>query len=169
MSEFKLWTIGHGIVKRDDLLAKIESEVGEDFIVVDVRSFPASRFNPSCNKKAMIEALGDIAEADEGEDNGARYMHLPMLGGYGWVDKPDQEGFEPGKADREIADAKNGLRDAIREGEKFVLMCSENDVEKCHRKALSAEIAAGVEGCEVIHILARPIPTKAGKKKLATA
>jgi len=157
----KLWTIGHGIVKRDELLAKIREVVGEDFLLVDVRSFPYSRFNPSTNKKAMVAEIGDVEEDGQ-------YIHMAQLGGYGWVDKPDEDGCVLGRAAAEIIEALDAICDSItEEGAKIVLMCSENDVNNCHRRGTAFWIAARCEQkVEIEHILARPLkPSKKPKRQ----
>jgi uncharacterized protein (DUF488 family) len=108
-----IYTIGHGLSYRSEIIAAVGTR-----LLIDVRSKPYSRWNPSCNMKAMQEALGD------------RYLSLPELGGLGGADPVQRQA------------AIERVR-AILETEDVVLMCSESDHTKCHRSALSDEIAAG--------------------------
>jgi uncharacterized protein (DUF488 family) len=116
---FTIYTIGHGLTPAAELIAAIG-----DRELVDVRSRPGSRHNPSCNKRNLENLLGE------------RYAHFPQLGGFGWTDQG------------EVIDALEEIRAHVLDGGNIVLMCAESDPAACHRKFYAEWIAAGCEPVE---------------------
>jgi uncharacterized protein (DUF488 family) len=66
-----LYTVGHGTRSLDDLVKVLKD--AEINILVDVRSYPASRTNPQFNKSNM--------ETHFSAQMGIEYMHVAELGG----------------------------------------------------------------------------------------
>src|SRR5215831_2514236 len=65
-----IWTIGHSTRGTDEFIAMLEScQIG---LLVDVRSYPASRRYPQFNKEAFELSL---------PKNNTEYVHLKELGG----------------------------------------------------------------------------------------
>jgi uncharacterized protein (DUF488 family) len=140
-----IWTIGHSTHSIDRFLALLAPERIE--FLVDVRSYPYSRFAPHFNR----EELADLLTA-----NGLHYLFLgEELGGR--PSKPehyDPEGhalygqmaLEPA-FEAAIARLGNGAKQ-----HRIALMCSEGKPEDCHRRLLVGKVLAQ-EGLTLRHLL----------------
>jgi uncharacterized protein (DUF488 family) len=141
-----IYTIGHSTHPADYFLELLTTHSIN--CVVDVRSVPASRFNPQFNKNRLSEFLGknNITYLPFAIEFGARRTEPGLLDDEGRVDF--------GKV-RASEDFKKGI-DRIRQGvEKdfiIALMCAESDPLECHRFLM---ISSALEdaGFEVQHIL----------------
>lgn len=139
-----IYTVGHSTHEIEDFLGLL-TEHGITAIA-DVRSTPASRFNPQFNRDALKAALGrmSIGYVFLGRELGARsddptcyidgkvqYQRLAQAPAY-------QAGI-----DRLVAG---------REDHRIAVMCSEREPLDCHRTVLVTEslVASGVA---VVHIL----------------
>ncbi len=137
-----IYTIGHGNHPLDRFLGLL-SDAGIE-LVVDVRSFPASRYLPHFNRKALQETL--IA-------SGIDYHYLgDLLGGrppgFGkerpltYEDAVKREGFREGLA--QLIELSSRKRCAV--------MCAEQDPNRCHRRHIITR-ALVRPGISVMHIL----------------
>jgi uncharacterized protein (DUF488 family) len=114
--------------------------------VVDVRSLPASRFNPQYNKKALADALTQqgITYLHFGEEFGARQTDPSLLDEEGRVD------FEKIRDSEKITKGIERLTKGIHEGYTIALMCSEAEPLHCHRFSM---ISVALKDFDVRHIL----------------
>jgi uncharacterized protein (DUF488 family) len=143
-----LRTVGHGTLPEDDFAALV-SDAGIG-LVVDVRSFPASRRHPQFRREAMQQWLPDA---------GVAYRWEPRLGGRrrprpdsphgalrvsafrGYADHMETEVFSDA-VDELLAEA--GTRPAA-------VMCAESVWWRCHRRLL-ADTAVLLRGAVVEHL-----------------
>jgi uncharacterized protein (DUF488 family) len=145
MSPLTIWTVGHSNQSLEAFARLLLDEQIE--VVVDVRSFPYSRFAPHFNREELAPAL---------RAHGIRYGYLgEELGGRPTKDEHyDEEGHalyglmakEPPfrqAVDRLVAGAR---------GHRIALMCSEADPRSCHRRLLVGKVLAE-RGVELRHIL----------------
>jgi uncharacterized protein (DUF488 family) len=145
MAPLTIWTIGHSNQSFEAFARLLLDE--EIDVVVDVRSFPYSRFAPHFNREDLAPAL---------RERGIRYGYLgDELGGRPVKDEHyDGEGHalyglmaqEPAfrqALDRVVA----GARD-----HRVALMCSEAEPRSCHRRLLVGKVLAE-QGVELRHIL----------------
>jgi uncharacterized protein (DUF488 family) len=128
----KIYSIGYGnrkIEQFTELLKKYEIN-----LLLDIRSNPASRFQPSFNKKALVESLRS-SQID--------YLFMgTQLGG-----KPKEESlYSNGILDYDKVNTwpeyQNGIVTLINlldQGFKICIMCAELNPEECHRKNLVSE------------------------------
>lgn len=122
-----IYTVGHGAAPLTTLRAVLVN--AGISVLVDVRSFPRSRWNPQYNR-AEVEAALPIW--------GIRYEWKGLnLGGLG-------KNLDFEKTVTEVA------HEALRN--KIALMCSESSPESCHRRLLLAP-AFQTEGLKVVHLL----------------
>ena len=144
MASLVIWTVGHSTHPVDELMALLRDERIE--VLTDVRSQPYSRRNPQFRQENLKASL---------EQAGLRYVFLGAeLGG-----RPPE---------REFRDATGHVRyDLVRGTERFraglqrlltgaasyrvVVMCSEEDPARCHRRMLITP-ALVERGVDVRHI-----------------
>lgn len=114
--------------------------------VVDVRSMPASRFNPQFNKKPLASLLKveGIEYMHFGEAFGARQTDPLLLDNEGRVD------FEKTRGTEKFINAISHLWKGTHDGYSIGLMCSEADPLSCHRFVM---ISPALKDFEVRHIL----------------
>jgi uncharacterized protein (DUF488 family) len=141
-------TIGHGTIPADEF-ARLVTEAGVE-LVVDVRSFPASRRHPQFRREAMERWLPDA---------GVGYRWEPRLGGRrkprpdsphgalrvpafrGYADHMETSGFAAA-LDEVLADADR---------RRTAVMCAESVWWRCHRRLL-ADAAVLLRGVDVEHL-----------------
>ncbi len=140
-----IYTIGHSNHSWDVFKELLTAKGIET--LVDVRSRPVSRFAPFSNKRVfptLLETAG-VEYQFMGDSLGGR-PHDPSL--YDAAGKPDYQKIRDSDAFRE------GMENLVEvaEGAVTVVMCSEGEPTRCHRKLL-----IGVEleerGVGVLHIL----------------
>jgi uncharacterized protein (DUF488 family) len=143
-----VWTIGHGAVALDDLIALLHA--AEIACVADVRRFPQSRRHPHFNRNRLAAALPAA---------GIDYRSMTELGG-----RRDPDGSEAnaaltdpafrGYADymqtAEFASALERLLALARE-RRTAVMCAESKPEQCHRSLIADACVA--RGVAVVHLL----------------
>lgn len=143
-SIYTIYTIGHGSRRPEELLDLLKRY--EIAYLVDVRSQPYSRFNPSFNREDLTFFL---------QENGVQYLFMgESLGG-----RPaDLACYVDGKIDYEIVMTKEvflegiqRLKTAHHKKLKVALMCSETDPCECHRSKLIGR-ALESEGIDLQHI-----------------
>lgn len=144
MNRSLIYTIGHSthpIVYFLELL-----ELYQVNCIVDVRSLPASRFNPQFNKKSLTNSLEQhgIKYFHFGEEFGARQTDPQFLTTDGRVD------FDKIRSSDKFKKGIERLQQGVRDGFVIALMCSEGDPLNCHRFSL---ISIALTNFEVKHIL----------------
>jgi uncharacterized protein (DUF488 family) len=140
-----IWTVGHSNHEPERFAELVGGERIE--VLVDVRSYPYSRFAPHFNREELATSVGR---------RGIRYVFMgDELGGRPNRDEHyDAEGHalygpmsqEPGfrtAIDRLLAGAR---------AQRLALVCSEGDQGDCHRRLLVGRVLAEC-GAELRHIL----------------
>lgn len=139
-----LYTIGHSTHSIEYFIEMLlDHQVN---CVVDVRSLPASRFNPQYNKKALTRSL---------EDHGIMYLHMPDEFGARLTDRRllDENGkvdFAKVRRSKKFLGGIEAISKRIWDGDTVALMCSEADPLTCHRFAM---ISPALKHFEILHIL----------------
>jgi uncharacterized protein (DUF488 family) len=139
-----IFTIGHSTHEIDRFL----SLIGQHGIsaVADVRSTPASRFNPQFNRDSLKATLARA---------GINYVFLGRELG---ARSDDRKCYVDGKVQYDrLAQApayQDGLArlEAGRAEHRIAIMCSERDPLECHRAVLVAE-SLFAHGVPIVHIL----------------
>jgi len=139
-----IYTIGHGNRKTDDfiyLLKKYEIE-----LLVDVRTYPYSRFHTQFRQAALESSL-DVANINYlflGEESGGRPKD-PALYTKGRVN------YAAVKQTTLFRSGIEQVEKLAKQGIRLALMCSEADQNHCHRKhMLTGEFVK--DGFIVMHI-----------------
>lgn len=140
-----IWTIGHSNHEFEEFVELLQGQ--EIDVVVDVRSFPYSRFAPQFNQDELRQEL-QVA--------GFRYLFLgEQLGGR--PARPDHYDAE-GRALYGPMAEESGFQDAIDRlisgaaDHRIALLCSEGKPEGCHRRLLVGKVLAE-RGIPLHHIL----------------
>lgn len=140
----EVFTIGHSNHALEKFLQLLEEHKIE--VLVDVRSYPASRYAPDFNKEDLKRAVNN---------RGVKYLFLGReLGG-----RPEGDEFydEDGRVEYGLVARSGAFREGVRRvkdgAERFrvALMCSEEDPTGCHRELLVGRVLRE-EGVEVRHI-----------------
>jgi uncharacterized protein (DUF488 family) len=144
MSKPMIYTIGHSTHAIEyflDLLMHYNVNC-----VIDVRSMPASRFNPQYNKRSLTASLNShgVQYLHFGDAFGARQTDPRLLNSSGRVD------FEKVRNTEKFKDAISRLKRETEAGNIIALMCSEADPLSCHRFVM---ISVALKDFEVRHIL----------------
>ena len=140
-----IWTVGHSNHAIEPFLSLLSDN--EIQFLVDVRSFPYSRFAPHFNRKALepvLEAIG-VRYLFAGQELGgrpSRAEHYDADGHALYGEMALEPGFQR-MVDR--------LVDGARE-HRIALMCSEGQPRECHRRLLVGKVLAE-RGIELHHIL----------------
>ena len=144
MTKPLIYTIGHSTHPIEYFLELISHY--KITCVVDVRSLPASRFNPQYNKNALSNFLRThgIAYLHLGEEFGARQSAADLLDEEGKVD------FEKMRSSIRFKKGLDRLEKGVSENYTIALMCSEADPLQCHRFSM---ISVALTDIEVSHIL----------------
>ena len=139
-----IYTIGHSTHSIDYFLELLKHYPVN--CVVDVRSMPASRFNPQFNKKSLALSLNahGIDYLHFGEAFGARQTDPRLLDDEGRVD------FEKVRNTEKFKDAMSRIGKGARAGYSIALMCSEAEPLSCHRFVM---ISPALKDFIVRHIL----------------
>lgn len=140
-----IWTIGHSTHSLDEFLVRLDAE-GIEFLV-DVRSYPYSRFAPQFNREDLAARV---------QDHGLRYLFLgEELGGR--PAKPEHYDAEGHALYGEMA-CEPSFEEAITrlvqgaQSHRIALMCSEGKPEDCHRRLLVGKVLAE-RGIALRHLL----------------
>ena len=140
-----VWTVGHSNHEFEHLLALLQGEEIE--FVVDVRSYPYSRYAPQFNRDALEAKLPlrDVGYLFLGEELGGRPTQEEHY---------DAEGHALyGPMSQETA-FTHALDRVIRGAGRFrlALLCSEVDHTDCHRRLLVGKVLTD-HGVQLHHIL----------------
>lgn len=141
-----VYTVGHSNHPIKDFFKLLKTQ--DISCVADVRSAPASRYNPQFNGHALASFLKQhgIEYIHLGTEFGARQTGPDILNEDGKVDFKKVQGAPQFK--RGI----NRIQDGISKGFKIALMCSEANPLDCHRFSMIASYMEDV-GIQVRHIL----------------
>jgi uncharacterized protein (DUF488 family) len=144
----KIWTIGHSTRSEEEFTRILQAHGIE--VLLDVRTFPASRRYPHFNRAPLAERLNAL---------GIDYKHEPRLGGRR-TPQPDSHNTAwrnaqfRGYADHmETEEFKNGVSELLEVAAeaRVAVMCAEAVWWRCHRSLLADYLKAA--GHDVIHIL----------------
>lgn len=139
-----MFTIGHSNHSFQEFLELLKKH--DITLVVDVRSQPYSRYVSHFNRRFLAEHLPQA---------GIGYL---FLGAYLGGRPKEKEYYRPdGTVDYNVLQQsprfRKGIEEVKRLAEKhrLVLLCSEEDPSRCHRKLLVGEVLVR-EGIRVLHI-----------------
>jgi len=141
-----IYTIGHSNHDIDFFLELLQSQ--EINCVVDVRSIPASKYNPQFNQKPLSAFLKNngITYMHFGEEFGARQTDEKLLDENGCVN------FAWFRKTRAFQDGVERIDMGLDKGFKISLMCSEGNPLECHRFSMISGYLEEIE-ISVQHIL----------------
>ncbi|MEZ4960924.1 MAG: DUF488 domain-containing protein [Saprospiraceae bacterium] len=141
-----IYTIGHSSHPAEYFLELLQA-YGVD-CVVDVRSTPASQYNPQYNKPNLANFLKEngIVYLHFGKEFGARHTNTALHDDDGKVD------FEKVQATEAFRQGVRRLEEGVDKGYFPTLMCAEADPLDCHRFSMIAPFLEK-HGFEVLHIL----------------
>ena len=141
-----IYTIGHSTHQLEYFLELLK-EYGVNCIV-DVRSVPASAYNPQYNQDPFKNYLkkNKITYLPFAEEFGARQSDPDLL------DKDGKLDFEKVRKGRLFKNGLERIWQGIEKGFTIAIMCSESEPLDCHRFSM---VSFGLEkdGFEVKHIL----------------
>jgi len=128
----KIYTIGHSNHPITYFLELLE--LHQISCIVDVRSTPASQYNPQFNKAALHNSLReqDITYLHFGKEFGARQTSSTVLNDEGQVD------FIKFQQTKAFQQGVERLKMGLEKGYKIALMCSEANPLECHRFSMVA-------------------------------
>lgn len=146
-----IYTLGHSTHSKEEFIALLKKYQIER--LVDVRSFPASRYVPQFNKENMEIWL---------PQNNIKYTHLPELGGRRSKSKIIDEllvdgwrnaAFRNYAAYSLTSEYENGISQLISLSKKTIVcyMCSEAVPWRCHRLLISNTLVS--RGFSIYHIV----------------
>ncbi len=144
-ADMKIYTVGHSNHKWESFSELLVSNGIE--LLVDLRSKPVSRFAPFSNRRvfpALLETV-EIEYHFMGDSLGGRPDDPSFHDAGG---KPDYQKMRSSDAFRE------GMENLVRVAEDAVavVMCSEGDPTRCHRRLL-IRVELEAQGVGVLHIL----------------
>ena len=141
-----VYTIGHSTHQLDFFLELIKAV--EINCIIDIRSVPASAYNPQYNQDQFKIFLkkNHIAYLHFAEEFGARQTDYDLLDNDGKLD------FEKVRKTRQFNNGLERIWQGIDKNFRIALMCSESEPMDCHRFSM---VSIGLEndGFEVKHIL----------------
>ncbi|MCX6239098.1 MAG: DUF488 domain-containing protein [Bacteroidia bacterium] len=125
-----VYTIGHSNHPIDYFRELLE--VHSVNCVIDVRSLPASAYNPQFNKDSLSNYLkyNNITYLHFGSEFGARQTEKDLLDDFGKVD------FDKVRKTNTFLLGVERLKEGLSKGFAISLMCSEADPFECHRFSL---------------------------------
>jgi uncharacterized protein (DUF488 family) len=143
--QLTVWTVGHSNHDFDHFAGLLASESIE--VVVDVRSYPYSKYCPHFDREALKKTL---------ELKDLRYLYLgEELGGRPTKDSQyDEDGhalYGEMAGEPEFQAAVGRVIEGARKF-RVALVCSEGDHLDCHRRLLVGKVLAD-DGVELRHIL----------------
>jgi uncharacterized protein (DUF488 family) len=155
-----VFTIGHG--RREELLFLSLLEEFDIERLVDVRSVPASRFNPQFNRENlerrlpllgveylwMGRELGGLRKGDEGLGEASPNKGWDSPGFRVYADHMQSDVFQAAAA--KLA--------ALALEKRTAFMCAEQDFSRCHRQMIADYLVC--QGWEVQHIVDKGILKK---------
>ena len=141
-----VYTVGHSTHQLDFFLELLK--IVEINCIVDVRSVPASAYNPQYNQESFKSFLkkNQINYLHFAEEFGARQTDYDLLDNDGKLD------FEKVRKTRRFNHGLERIWQGVDRNFRIALMCSESEPLDCHRFSM---VSIGLEndGFEVKHIL----------------
>ena len=146
MSNYTVYTVGHSTHPIEIFIGFLEKQ--QINCLIDVRSTPYSQYNPQYNKELLQETLkqNNILYAHFGKEFGARYTSPSLLDTKGRVD------FAKVRASENFQEGVVRLENALNQGYRVVIMCSEKEPLNCHRFSMISYHLAK-EGFNILHIM----------------
>jgi uncharacterized protein (DUF488 family) len=146
MSVAIIYTVGHSTHPLDYFLSMLK-EYAVDCLV-DVRTTPASKYNPQFNKEPLSNFLKahKINYLHFPQEFGARHSDPDLLDESGKVD------FEKVRKSWNFKQGVERLWSGTEKGHIIALMCSESDPFDCHRFSMIT-LALQKDGFQVQHIM----------------
>lgn len=146
MSKPVIYTVGHSTHTLEYFLELLRAYSVN--CIIDVRSVPASAYNPQYNQESFSAFL---------KRNGITYLHFAQEFGARHTDPDllDEEGKVDFELVRKSWNFKSGVErvwQGIEKGYTIALMCSESEPFDCHRFSMIS-IALENDGFQVNHIL----------------
>lgn len=147
-----VFTIGHSTHSQEAFIDILKSY--DIKTLVDVRSYPGSRYMPHFNKEFMQEWVAEI---------GIEYIHLPKVGGrrrkISEIDEALVEGwthiafrnYAAYTLTEPFAEGLQSLIDIVNNKRRVCIMCAESVPWKCHRLIISNSLS--FKGLKVYHII----------------
>lgn len=146
MNKLEIYTVGHSTHPLDFFLELVK--MVEINCIVDVRSVPASAYNPQYNQEPLSKFLkrNHIEYLHFAEEFGARQTDVGLFDDEGVLD------FDKVRKTRSFNHGVERVWSGVDKGFRVALMCSESDPLDCHRFSM---VSVGLEndGFEVKHIL----------------
>lgn len=141
-----IFTIGHSTHQHDYFLELLKKYCIN--CLIDVRSIPASKYNPQFNKDVLCDFLEghEIMYLSFAKEFGARRTENTLLDENGYVD------FDKVRRTESYKQKINKLKELNENECTIVLMCSEAEPFDCHRFSMIS-YSLIKEGYEVRHIL----------------
>lgn len=140
-----IYTIGHSTHPLDYFLDLLKTY--KINCLVDVRSVPASSYNPQYNQEALKNFL---------KKNGITYLHFPEEFGARHTEpallNEGQVDFEKVRSSLAFKNGVERLWQGVEKGFTITLMCSEGEPLDCHRFSM-VSLALDKDGFDVKHIL----------------
>lgn len=149
----EIFTIGHSTHNKETFLEMIKSFNIE--VLVDVRSYPGSKFLPHFNKENMFKWI---------PENGIEYKHISALGGRRRKPIEDNSVYVAGwthiafknyaayTLTEEFEKALDSLIEIAKQ-QRVCIMCAESVPWKCHRLIISNSLF--FKNIKVIHIMGK--------------
>lgn len=141
-----IYTVGHSNHTIDYFLELIQHF--EVDCIVDIRSIPASSYNPQFNQKALKSSLSQ---------QGIAYLHMPDAFGAiqknpALLDAAGRVDFAKAIQGRDFQQGVKRLQKGLEKGFTIALMCAESTPLMCHRFCF-VSLGLTAEGLEIWHIL----------------
>lgn len=145
MTRIAVWTVGHSN-HEFEAFARLVAQERVEFLI-DVRSFPYSRFAPQFNREELQTAIGQhgIGYLFLGEELGGRPTSEDHY------DEEDHALYGPMSQEPAFRAAIERLVEGA-SAHRLALVCSEGDPYDCHRRLLVGRVLAE-GGAQLRHIL----------------
>jgi len=146
MDNKRIYTVGHSNHSIDYFLELLHTH--NINCIVDVRSMPASKFNPQYNQVELKATL---------KSNTIVYMHFKDEFGARqeseeYIDENGQVNFQYFRKSREFQNGVERIDLGVENGYRIALMCSEGNPLECHRFSMISGYFSKL-GFQVLHIL----------------
>jgi uncharacterized protein (DUF488 family) len=131
-----LYTVGYATLEG---IEQLQAFLAQEVFLVDIRYFPASRWQPEWSRKRLSERFAP------------NYRHIRELGNinYHSSDLPIQ-----------LLDAKHGISwiaSLLQQGQDICLLCACADWERCHRRVVAELLQRELTEVQTIHLSSEDI------------
>jgi uncharacterized protein (DUF488 family) len=146
--KYTIYTFGHSTRTIDEFIDILEEYQIE--VLMDIRTYPASRYNPQYKKDNLKKSL---------KAHKIKYEYLALLGGFRKTKSDSVNSAWENKSFRGFADYmqskefESGINELIKIAKKYTtaIMCSEAVPWRCHRSLVSDAMI--VRGWKVVDII----------------